>query len=241
VIDITMTACRREEILRRTLESFKKFLFGKTECRLILNVDPVGDNVDSFHIVEVAKEYFPHIIANCPSKASFPTAFKWCWEQVSAEFAFHLEDDWELAMPVSLLDMIFLMDKVPNLAVLRLPKWRTEEDKMKNWNKFFAWNGMYFECPSAERASVGFCGHPSLIRGTFVKETVPYLDVTTNPEKQFHYNRRIVQRILCYQYGVFADQNQPAAILEIGEKWKIQNGWGKKGSKAFFTEWQKTA
>ena len=110
---------------------------------------------------------------------------------------------------------------------------------MKNWKYFYPFNGEFFECPKHLRREVGFCGHPSLIRGEFVQNIAPYLDQEKNPEKQFHHGRpELMQEIDCWRYGVFAEPNQPPAIRDIGRKWMIQNKFKKAGSKAFFTQWE---
>jgi hypothetical protein len=41
-----------------------------------------------------------------------------------------------------------------------------------------------------------------------------------------------------WRYGVFAEQNQPPVIRDIGRKWMIENGYRKAGNKAFFTQWE---
>jgi hypothetical protein len=239
-IDVTITACLRPEILETTLRSFFDGMFRAHECRLIINVDPVGLDVPQKSVVDVCRSYSPVVVSRTPSEPSFPVAFKWVWMQVEAPYVFHLEDDWELLSPVSLSKMVELMESEPDLAVLRLPRWRTESLTSKNWGHFYPWNGRFFECPEGRKAELGFCGHPSLIRGDFVKKTTPYLDEGKNPEKQFHYNYKIVEVVKKYRYGVYATQNSPPIIREIGEQWKIANGWIKQGNRAHFVKWTRS-
>lgn len=232
-----MTAVRRMGILERTLRSFKEGLFKDHDCRLIINVDPVGEEIESLKVVLLCEEFFPVFKFRCPNVPSFPSAFKWVWLQTENDFVFNLEDDWELVVPVNLDNMVALMRERPRLAVLRLPKWRTDIQSSKNWSTFFPWNGSFFECPAGKRAEMGFCGHPSLLRGDFVRKTAASILESANPEKQFHYNRAITREVLNYDFGVFSAQNSPPAIVDIGGSWRGQNGWKKAGNRAHFVSW----
>lgn len=242
MIDITITATRRAEILSRTLASFKKNLFqGAPALALaIINIDPVGPDPIPGLARAAARKFFPAVLARAPRQASFPKAFKWVWSQTTSDFVFHLEDDWELLRPIDLDRMIEVMDHNPDLAILRLPWKRTDADSMKNWKYFFPWNGEFFECPEHLKREIGFCGHPSLIRGEFVRNAARLLDDTKNPEKQFHHGAEaLLREVDKWRYGVFAEPNEPPAIRDIGREWMIENGWQKAGNKAHFTSWER--
>ena len=240
MIDITITATQRSEVLERTLASFKSNLFNNADARMIINIDPVGPDNGFANTLTVAKKYFPVQYIRTPETPSFSKAFIWTWRQTCSEFVFHLEDDWELMRPVSLKRMIEIIKNNPDLAVLRLPFKPSGKTSMKNWRYFFPWNGEFFECPETLKREVGFCGHPSLIRGKFVDNIVKYLDETKNPEKQFHHGPpELMKEIDRWRFGVFANQNQQPAIRDIGRKWMIKHNYKKAGSKAFFTQWEK--
>jgi hypothetical protein len=152
---------------------------------------------------------------------------------------FHLEDDWELVRKIDLNEMITILNNNPDLLLLRLPQFHSKAHEMKNWNLFFPWNGEFFECPAEIRVSQGFCGHPSLIRGAFVQKTAPYIDITKNPEKQFHHGpQEIINEVAQWRFGVFSQPNMPPAIHDLGREWAAQTNWRKKGSKAWFLEWE---
>ena len=246
LVDITMTATRRPDILRRTLESFTKLMFSPVldQVRLVVNVDPAGLPISSFDIIDVCREFFPNGNIHCrlAAEPSFGSAFCWTWSQVSAPWVFHLEDDWELLRPVELSAMIALMEEEPDLAVMRLPYKLTGEELSKNWNLFFPWNGRYFECPANYAGGAGFSGHPSLIRSDFVKRTLKFLNPNHNPEKQFHARIPDLQKVVLeYRYGVWAERSAPPIIKDIGRDWMTQQGFSKEGNKAFFTRWAKPA
>lgn len=239
MIDITMTATKRPAVLDVTLSSFKRHLFKDTPCRLILNIDPAGLPISAERVVKVAQKYFDCRVVRIPSMASFPKAFHWAWSQaVSADFVFNLEDDWELLRSIDLGDMIKIMERNHDLAILRLPWKPLDKITSKNWKYFFPWNSQFFECPSRLKRSIGFCGHPSLIRGEFVRATVRYLNTEQNSEKQFHYNHKIVTEVDKWRFGVYGYPEQSAAIKDIGRRWMVGAGLKKAGSKAFFTNWE---
>lgn len=241
MLDVLVIATRRPEILERTLSSFRRNMFGQVPCRCIVNVDPVGESIPSSAVVDVCEKYFTEVVSFKPDSANFGVAFKTLWHMAESEFAFNLEEDWELNYRVDIDSMLRTMIAWPRLASLRLPYKAVGEKVSKNWKFFFPWNGSYFECPKELKREVGFCGHPSLIRTAFMQRTAPYLDARKNPEKQFHGrgNFPILKEVDRWEYGVFAKPNSPPAIRDIGRQWMVDRGWRKSGAKAFFTAWER--
>ena len=240
-IDIAMTATRRPELIERTLSSLKLFMLPSRGHRLFLNVDPVGHDMDSFDVVSRFAGYFARVEGRCPETPSFGDAFKWCWSQTDADYVLHLEEDWEFLRPVDVSEMVKILSSEPDLALLRLPAFRSDAAAMKNWNLWYPWNGTYFECPENLKITAGFCGHPSLIKREFVHRTVRWVDPNLNPEKQFHRGgpRKLIEEVVRWKYGVFGSPSQSAAVRDIGREWMVKNGWAKQGPKAFFTKWER--
>lgn len=78
MIDVCMTATIRPKIVLQTLRSFYKRMFrDKDRYRLIINVDPIGENAKREEVVDVCKNFFTTVIYNFPSAPSFPAAVKW--------------------------------------------------------------------------------------------------------------------------------------------------------------------
>lgn len=122
LIDITITATRRPKILFRTLHSFYRKCFQPIakECRVIINVDPIGENMPSYMMLDVIEPFFDYVTINMPGNCSFPKAFNWCWKQSTAPFIFHLEEDWELLTNVDIIEMIEKLKTSKGLSALRL-------------------------------------------------------------------------------------------------------------------------
>lgn len=241
LIDITTTATHRPDILFRTIDSFTERMLTPVidKCRLIINVDPVGDETTTRQILSIIQLFFKYYHVRFTKQPSFPKAFIWCWSQVIAPWVLNIEEDWELLVKTDVLSMIKIMEEEPDLAILRLP-FKPSRKTQKNWSTHYPWTGKYYECPAGKRLEMGFCGHPSLIRSDFVHGTVPWLDDTKNPEKQFHHGEPMLMReILKYRYGCWGKDGEDAYVRDIGREWMAKNGWAKKGSKAFFTEWEK--
>jgi len=243
MLDVTITAVRRPKILRQTLDSFFKNLFKATPCRAIINVDPVGLDIDSMRMVDVCREYFDEVVFNLPDEPSLSKAFKWCWSQVESDLVFHLEDDWSLLREVDLECLKGVLKKYKNIPYIRLPQFPSGLTEMKNWNKTFKWAGQFYMPPSDEKW-LGFCGHPALLKGQFVRHVAPMLNADLNPEKQFFQGGNPKLTEYCNQYwfvvyGVPADSPTPAFVKDIGKSWAVENGWRKAGNKAHFLNWEK--
>jgi hypothetical protein len=239
--DITMTATVRPDILQQTLHTFVAGLFKNTSnFRLIINIDPVGDNDYSPQdVLQVAQKYFQNVKYNIPDEPDFAKAFIWTWKQTTTRYVFHLEDDWALLRPVFWATLIRLMDHLADVAILRLPFTDAEEDRAKQWDKWYPWNGYFFECPLEIRGGLAYSGHPSIIRHTWLRQILPLLNDKGCPEKQIKHHNPLVNNILLrWRYGVFQRQGEKRAILDIGRKWRTDHGYAKDGAYGF-KNWKK--
>ena len=121
-IDVVVISTLRPKLLNLTLASFQKhFLnqFGK--YRIILNIDPVGEeNFSQDEILELVNRYSDNVIACTPKTGNFSQAVRWAWSQVESPYFLHLEDDWFLKKKV-LKDAVFEKFKLDEkLAGIRL-------------------------------------------------------------------------------------------------------------------------
>jgi len=243
-----MTATRRLSILRQTLESFYSKLFYQNDSYhydLIVNIDPAGDDVPSMDIVNHCICTASHIPVtfNCPTTPSFPEAFRWVWKtalSTEADLVFNLEDDWILNRFLFMSDIYAIFDKYPELAILRLSSFPSGLITTKIWNKWTdAYNGSFFPIKDCDRGLLGFAGHPSFIRRSFVELAVECLDPKRNPEKQLKgRNKHLKDYFNTHMFGVYNQPLNMPLIRDIGRKWMINNGFRKVGSKAHFVNWE---
>lgn len=250
-IDLTTTATLRPELLDFTFDSFTRGLFkeNKNHIRLIINIDWTGEEDDYlakekfFHVLGVIDKYkFREILVRVSRQPSLPRAFMWCMRQIESQFFFNLEEDWLLVEDISIESMLYQFRKYPKLAHLRLSAFKSEEETCKNWNKFTRWNGNFFEVAREDVGAIGWAGHPSMNRSSFMKECLAVMTSSFNPEKQIKSRRfsHPMNDILAkYDFGVFTKQNSSRQIVDIGREWMIRHGYAKQGNKAWFTKWEK--
>lgn len=243
-IDVTTTATIRPELLEKTFKSFYKYMFKDTsaDLRLIMNIDPIGEpGVRLSEMTLVAAKYFGSDMSiSLADTGNFSAACKRVWSAVEAPYLFNLEDDWELLRHVDLDEMIRVMDAHSNLAILRLPFTDSESTRAKQWNLWYPWNGVYFQCPAIYRNAAGFCGHPSLIRTEFMEKVANRLRTDMCPEKQIKGQDEFSKSLLSkWEFGVFQKPHDSKAIRDIGRQWRYEHNFQKNNKGAYyFTTWE---
>lgn len=242
--DIMMTATLRPDLIKKTLDSHIAFLFGShiNKARLFVNIDMVGESPPFEKLTEI-ENYLASLpvslsMVHREHNVSFSRAFYRLLGHLDSPYTFNLEEDWELRRPVSFQRMVELMEEDPKLVHLRLSAFRSDgSGKLKTWNKFNKWNGKYYEIARDLRGTIGWCGHPSLNRTSFLLFFGSIMDPERNPEKQI---KGAYPIILNSHFGVYhPNEVCPAAIYDLGRSWMVDNGFRKKGNKAHFTEWEK--
>jgi len=209
-IDITMTAVKRQGILKRTLESFCENMFiERDRYRLIINIDSIGEKVKPKNVIKLCNRFFKmeQIVYNVSITPLFPQAVIWTWKQVEAPWVFHLEDDWILNMPVDINDMIEMM-KTHNLTSLRLNKNKTRRSKV----------GIKYGYTPHPKISL----NPTLFDGTFIKKMVPFMTPEQNPEKQLRIGKVKEPRgklLMGLRHGIYSKLSYRAMVTDIGRIW----------------------
>lgn len=240
-IDITMTAVVRPSILNDSLRSIKKCVCkGKEDrFRLIINVDPIGENIPPGKVIKVARQYFDNITYNIAEEPSFPKAVKWIWSQVEAPYVFHWEDDTLISRPIDVDNMISILEKYPKLSSLRLYKANTPKKgkvlKVFSCNWALQPEGFYL----ANDWKKQFGLNPILIKKVFVSEAVRRMRDDYNPEKQFRASQKYMRdHIQNWQYGLYTKPGELRLVDgRRGEKWKQKNGLSKPKGQTFL-KWE---
>lgn len=237
-IDITMTAVMRPAILERTLKTIvENIIDERNEFRLIINIDPVGEKVKPKMVLKTIKKYFrdKHIIYNYAESPSFPKAVKWVWENSSAPYIFHIEDDWSINRKIDVNKMINILDTHNDLSSLRLYKYTTPKGKAFNtfgcrWRYNKA--GFYV----ADRWQKQFGLNPILIKRQFIDEALPRMRDDVNPEKQFRSSQEyMVPVIKKWKYGLYASPSEKALVSDIGYAWRKRTNFVKPNRRTFVT------
>lgn len=229
-IDIVTTATLRPDILHSTLNSFTKNIFkDKSQYRFIINIDPVGDMTKSKDdVIAVAKKYFDDVVVNSPKVASFPKAVMWLWENTSADYIFHLEDDWMVNREIDISDMVNILEKYPSICTVRLSKGVIGAGGkiLKPYKCKFAREEDRRRFKLFPRISL----NPTLIRGSFAREAVKVMTPDINPESQLVYgwarrernfqSDRIDKFLEGWEYSVYTACGENPVVADTGRKWR---------------------
>jgi len=240
-IDICMTAVLRPKIINETLDLIIKNVCNGNTNRftLILNIDPIGENIKPAKIVKIAKKKFKNVIFNISQTPSFPRAVKWIWEQSTTPYIFHWEDDVNILREINVDNMIEILKKYKQLSSLRLYKANIPNKlTMLTFNCKWKYNKDGFYLASDWKKQFGL--NPILIKKLFIKEAVKLMKDNINPEKQFRYSQKYMRPLIKkWQYGIYG---QPGDIRLIdgrkGQRWKNKIHLDKPKGKTFI-EWEK--
>jgi len=243
-MDITMTAVRRPEVIEKTLKSFTENLFViPKDHRLIVNIDPIGDDVDNNEVIDVLEKYFSNLVIFEPKKPSFPKAVIRIWKQVESKYFFHLEDDWVLKRPVFISDLINPLKRNKNLACMRLYKENiplTNNPTMFGCKYHYNQEFNFFKpIPGSNNWKNQFGLNPVMIKKEFIDEVLPLMVNDKNPEKQFRENNPLFKNILLK--WTFAIYGRPGLKRMVwgknGLHWRLDSKFQKPRNGNGFTTW----
>jgi len=207
-IDLVVISTVRPNILKITLNSFKHKLLNAFDVRVIVNVDPIGENrYSQDDIVQICKEYFDDVVSRTPETPSFSAAVQWCWSQVTSDFFFHLEDDWCLKSTIEMSEVIRLLeddDAVSvRLNVTRNSKFQSDE------------NGIVY--------SNGLSLNPSMMKTAYIKELLWKFDALKDPEKQFSDNS-LTPSFPHPKFLIYGRPMDKSVVIDTGKKWRRNVG-----------------
>lgn len=242
-IDVTTTAICRPKLIERTFESFTtNLLNGEHDYRLVINIDPYGDDKDGERFKQVLKicyKYFKRVKYNVPNVSLYSRAAKWVWDNCNAEYVFNLQDDWIMLREIDINIMIKHLAANDKLASMRLgAKWLSEcvgrrifgctldgEARGYMWSNFCGMLGM----------------NPALIKGEYVKAIAPHMVEHMGVERQIksHYQHH-VQKNKKYIFGVFGNPRQKQIVKDTGIPWRQGRGV-RKNSDGNFTYYKENS
>jgi len=240
-VDITMTAVIRPSLLEETLEKIVENVVDIPErFRLIINIDPVGEEIDPIKVVKTARKYFNDVVYNIPLEPSFPKAVKWVWDASTAPYVFHWEDDVFILRKIDIKDMINILERHEKIASLRLFKEDTPKRNnigvfRSNWK--YNKEGFYI----ADKWQEQFGLNPVLIKQSFIKEAIILMKDDINPEKQFRAAYEwMVPLISKWKYGLYTKPGDKALVWgKKGQIWKNKHKLHKPKGKQFL-KWVKS-
>jgi hypothetical protein len=223
MLDITTTATIRPSLLCKTLESFtKNLLVNQKDYRLILNVDPIGEDIDPMEVVNVGRSFFDNVVYNISNKPNFAQAVKWCWQTTDSELIFHMEDDWTLSRKILIDDMVSTINKNNNMMSLRLPQLSLKKvNKEDERNNFIKHHKLLL--------------NPTLFKGGFIRDMASKMNILDNPEKQIRRKFKLSENKFA---GIYCGLGNGEYIKHTGRQWQKRSNYHKvKGSN--FITWER--
>ena len=176
-----------------------------------------------------------------PAHASFPRAFIRNWREalnLNADYVFYLEDDWILNYYVDLPHLLNIFSRYPKLQILRFLPRPSSNIGTKIGRVSIPYNGDFFELHNSDIHSMGYGGNPSLIRRSFVSNTINYLTVLDDPEYLLKgHSTQTKQYMKDKLFGFFGYLDSPPLVSDIGRKWRAENHYDKIGLHGSFTNW----
>ncbi|WP_284776270.1 hypothetical protein [Agrobacterium sp. lyk4-40-TYG-31] len=228
-IDITIVAGRRPDLLERTLESFSQnaFKFHRV-VNVYANIDPIfGTPDDEAQCISLLKRYFPAPIIYTPEKAGFGAAVKRLWQATSADYVFHLEDDWIALDTLDARVEACFNDKVKQVSFHSASQnWDIKKRGHLHRGKHY-WKFAGIRVPRGTYTK--FTTSPSVLDGKVARSSAELMDPAFDPEKQFYsnVNKKLEQHIAPFENYIFSPGGVPV-VEDTGRDWREQRGIQKK-------------
>ena len=204
-LDVCMTALRRPELLRPTLESFARRVFpGWRHVRLIANVDPLGNPADLEPTLALMREHSDAALIRVTPTGNFTDAVRWCWKQVEAPLVLHLEDDWLCLRRVSRARVERTI-RQPGVGAVRLYLRRVPLRPRKR--------------------DLGFTLNPCFFDARWLARLAECLDDALDPEKQIRWERgACAEPARAWRTVMYGFPGFPPMVADTGRDWRARIG-----------------
>ena len=247
MIDITLVAGRRPDLLRETLVSFNRWCFPNFQFgNIFANIDPFcGTDNDGDLCEELIIHYFPNASITRPENPSLGQAVKTLWGKIESPYALHLEDDWLLLGPLT-PDRVFpLFTGQTKMVTLMNAQ---NNPKRGNKRKRAKITGVVISdvVKNNVRYCVGckrirfiptlfipkhpiFATSPSFIDGVFARDYAQLIDPNRDPEKQNRWNGgnpAIFSYLQPFRCALLSSnrKGEKNVIQDIGIDWRERRG-----------------
>lgn len=213
VLDFTMTACNRVELIEPTCQTLKQNIrdVNLKKCTIYCNLDPllIPDTEDN--VKKCLEKYFDTVIMNKPDKPSFVKALKWCWKNSKKTLTFHLEDDWKFLAPFKVENMFRMMINLSTVSSVQLYK------------------------GEAKKGQTGLIRlSPSLHKTEYIKQMADMMNNKDNPEGQLRHNGNANIRGGVAIYLGLCFRPNTRLVRDIGVEWRESKNIEHK---VFFNSW----
>jgi hypothetical protein len=228
-VDLVMICGRRPSLLAQTLASFGEKVFAHFRfAKVIANIDPfMGDDAAGDECAALLRAAFADVQIMRPQTAGFAAAVQRVWRATSAEFVFHLEDDWTAKDPITPQPFFDLMqpDDVQAVTLVCATKHTRGLPHQTSRRITRGPRGYIIE----DRLINAFSTSPGMFKGPFLRKAADLLDLRFDPEKQFYkqLNPALEALALPNRCMFLRGTNQREAIVDIGREYRDQVGLAK--------------
>lgn len=222
-IDLTLVAGSRPELLQRTLESFKKHVFGFVPIsQVFVNIDRYGGTEsDRNESIEIILNFFPDACVSTPTISSFGSAVKHLWSLPQTENFLHLEDDWVAIQDIRLDRLRFPPDARTKQWLLVKPQ--VSQSILTSY-RFRPVRGIPFFLPNPSRPA--FATSPSILNSAFAHRVSQLMKPDLNPEKQMFngLNPSLETDLKNFRSQALVSWWEKPLIIDIGREWQKARG-----------------
>lgn len=226
-MDVCIVSARRPQLLSITVDSFKETVFSNFVIQNVyVNVDPVfGSEEDHEAVVSLIRKQFPTATIFEPEAPGFGAAVKRLWSATTADYVFHLEDDWitlrrvgeEILRPFddSRIQQVSFHTADQNWDVVVKGHIHAKRDYFRPFGIKLPF---YRTVPK-------FTTSPSILRGGFARSAAALMNPAHDPEKQFYSSVNIGLEKLArpFRNFIFSPEGTPV-IRDIGREWREAQG-----------------
>ncbi|AJE47301.1 glycosyltransferase family 2 protein [Celeribacter indicus] len=225
-IDLCLVACRRPDLLRVTLASFRDNLLRQAPLRqAYVNIDPfMGDACQEAEAVEIVRDHFPEAVIFTPERPGFCEAVKRVWSHTTAPAVLHLEDDWVLEEPV---DPCMLLARLDERT--RAVSFLSQEHGSRGMRAFSEarTRRRILGVPYRRCLETRFNTSPGLFDGAFLRRAAEMLDPELDPEKQMRRsggNRGLYDMCQSFRCAFHKAGDGSPIVRDIGRDWRDRRG-----------------
>lgn len=226
-IDVCIISARRPQLLSATVYSFDDLIFSNFNIHNVyVNIDPIfGSEEDHESIVSIIRGHFPAAIIFEPEAPGFGAAVKRLWSATTADYVFHLEDDWIALRRVGEEILHPFNDtRIQQVSFHTADQhWDiVEKGHIHAKRDYFRPFGIKLPF---YRTVPKFTTSPSILRGGFARSAAALMNPAYDPEKQFYssVNSGLEKLARPFQNFIFSPEGIPV-IRDIGREWREAQG-----------------
>ena len=200
MINFITTSINDPELLEKTYSTYDKNFknLNLNECTLIINIDPIPNNLNIEKNIEVSKKYFKNVIYNFGTESNFNKANVWCLNQINTKYFFYLQSNKAIN---KLVDFNIMKQKLENndkiVNISLSPLVNTE------YNNYLSW-------------------HPALWKSNWILNTfLPYMSSNVSTEYQLR-EIGLLENVFSCSYQKLSEGE---ILYHLGKEWKKKNNY----------------